>query len=140
MEGSERMTEVKIHEGEYRTHEEYLKIKNDYVNGLLVKDLRKKYHMTSRYWQKTRKELEKETGIKRGKVSPNAGKGKYYYKNRIGKYVVTKYINDNLTQYYGTYSSQKIASKVVEELKKVDWDKSKLIDIRMKIILEEGTL
>ena len=52
----------------------------------------------------------------------------HYVKDRKSKYIVNR-----KDIYYGAYSTRKIAEKVVKELEKVNWDKSKLDEIKKKL-------
>lgn len=53
----------------------------------------------------------------------------YWFNKHNGKYHVYKQINGKSRQ-FGTYSDEATAKKVVEELRKVNWDKDCLNDIK----------
>ncbi len=58
---------------------------------------------------------------------------KNYYYDRIWKrYRVTKTVKGRKMS-YGTYATEEEAQLVVEELKKVDWDRNQLPNIRDKL-------
>lgn len=69
---------------------------------------------------------------------------KYYSYSKYGKkFCVKKYIYDEERKesaliYYGSYISERVAERVVSELKKVDWDKNELDGICRKIKKEYG--
>ena len=75
-----------------------------------------------------RKEAEKNGDISR---LPQRSEYDYFYKcnDGSGKYVVLKKIDGKMI-YFGRYGSEDEAKKIVEELKKVDWDKSQLKRIK----------
>ncbi len=56
----------------------------------------------------------------------------YWFNKHNGKYHVYKQINGKSRQ-FGTYSDEATAKKVVEELRKVEWDKSQLQRIKDEI-------
>lgn len=58
---------------------------------------------------------------------------KYYNYDKIWKrYRISKTINKKRVS-YGTYETEEEAQMVVAELKKVDWDKSQLTDIKKRL-------
>ena len=69
---------------------------------------------------------------------------KYYsYSKNSKKFAVKKHIYDeerkeSVLIYYGLYISERVAERVVSELKKVDWDKGELDNIHRKIKKEYG--
>lgn len=56
----------------------------------------------------------------------------YWFNKHNGRYHVYKQINGKSRQ-FGTYSDEATAKKVVEELRKVEWDKSQLERIKAEI-------
>lgn len=56
----------------------------------------------------------------------------YCYDKISGKYKVYKQINGKFCQ-FGTYSDETTAQRVVEELRKVDWDKDCLKEIKKEL-------
>lgn len=72
-----------------------------------------------------------------GKKSP-----KYYSFNRnANKYMVKKWLDKGGVRkecYFGLYCSEVAVRRVVEELKKVDWDESELENIQVKVMRELG--
>lgn len=64
-------------------------------------------------------------------IRPNCGVNprNYWFNKHNGKYHVYKHINGKSRQ-FGTYSDEATAKKVVEELRKVNWDKDCLKDIK----------
>ena len=72
----------------------------------------------------------------------NSPKNYSYYKN-ANKFVVKKSVFDEkkgsmVNGYYGLYEREDVVQRIVEELEKVDWDKSKLDEIKEKVRLEIG--
>ena len=63
---------------------------------------------------------------------------KNYYYDRIWKrYCVAKTVKGRKMS-YGTYATEEEAQLVVEELKKVDWDRNQLPNIRDKLGIKSG--
>lgn len=67
----------------------------------------------------------------------------YSYDRHSGKYIVKKTIFNKDTGvsdivYFGIYSKEEVAKRIVEELRGVDWDKNELDNIRDRVKLEFG--
>lgn len=61
---------------------------------------------------------------------------KYYSYDKIWKrYRVARRINGKRYS-YGTYATEEEAQAVVEELKKVDWDRAQLQEIRDRLCIQ----
>lgn len=107
-------------------------------------------------WSTNVFEQAKEHALSEGKISlrkPYGNRGKwvkvrkvpkyYSYSKNSGKFTVKKHIFDEVVGesvliYYGSYKRECVAKRVVEELKKVDWDKNKLDEIHSQIMLDYG--
>jgi len=53
------------------------------------------------------------------------------YEKLKNKFVVSRW-KDNRNHYYGAYPTRELAEKIVKDLRKVDWDKTKLKEIQAK--------
>lgn len=73
----------------------------------------------------------------KGRPTKEKHQPKYYYYDRLhNKYVIVKryYVNkEHIVIYYGRYDKEETAQMIVEELKKVDWDKKQLNDIKKRL-------
>lgn len=127
------MTTFNIIEGnstlEFETN--YPKIRQDVVNGMLIKDVMAKHNLTQGKWIKYRKELIREGIIKKRTFKEAKF---YYYRKDIGKYIVMKVV-DGRKRFFGRYDSEKDAQKIVKELKKCNWDRNQLKEIQNKCIV-----
>ena len=127
-------------------YEEFVRLYND--ERITVEDIRKRLGWTMKVYSDAREQALSEglivdrrtENMKKNKGRPRKAKfvPKYYtYKKRVGKFQVSKryyhngeYYNVN---YYGFYRNERDAQKIVEELKKVNWDKSKLGEIQKRL-------
>ena len=102
----------------------------DYHNGLSAKDIKEKYKLTPRQYRRLCEEKRLTRDWEYLKENPQFNKrGKALYYSKIGnKYVIRKVFGKH-TVTYGSYRFKEIASYIVEELKKVRWDKSHLENI-----------
>lgn len=127
-------------------YEEFVELYNN--PEITVEDIRKKLGWRTKIYNDARTRALKEKRIK-DRRSPNSIKNckgrpvkpkhqpKYYYYDRVyGKFVIVKryYVNEkDIMVYYGRYDREDIAIKIVAELKKVDWDKKKLPQIKKEL-------
>lgn len=124
-----------IIEGEYFTEEQYKKVKADYINDKLsTAQIKEKYNLTTKFFGNLVHQINEETGFSRGELKPKKQrKHKFYYYDRIHKgFRVQKTVGGE-QRYYGIYRNKETTEKIVEELKKVDWDKSQLEAIKEKV-------
>lgn len=98
------------------------------VNRSIKKDVIKQ---TMNLSEKNYKQLYKEVKMK-GHLNKGVYK-KYYYKEKdTGNFVVMKTI-DKKQRTFGKYNTEWKAMMIVEELKKVDWDRSQLNEIKRRV-------
>ncbi len=127
-------------------YEEFIELYND--KNITVEEIRQRLGWRTKVYNDARNKALEENRIidRRSKNSIENCKGrpvkekhipKYYHYDRwYGKFVIVKkYYRDKkeVVSYYGCYNNEKVAQAVVNELKKVDWDKSKLKDIKQKL-------
>lgn len=125
------MVNVKISNGTYFTEEDYQAFKQDYIHSTLsMNQLKEKHNVTSHNMRKSVSRIIKETGFRR--TSTTNRPVKYYVKTRGGKYTVIRKRNNKRT-HFGTYDTEEEARKVVDELKKVNWDKNQLKEIQKNL-------
>lgn len=129
-----------IVEGHQTEEHIYNDFKKDFLNPKnTIPDLLKKYDISSNKYNKLRKKVCEETGLK-SKPSTNNNKRTiltdraYIHKHRAG-WAIIKNIN-NKRIYYGTYKDLEYAKKIRNALIKYSWDKSKLNIIKQNIIKE----
>ena len=130
------------HEG----YEEFIRLYNG--NELTVHDIRVKLGWNVRTYTRARKKaLEEGRIVERGdtnRVTKNSRKALkkknppkyYYYRHNLGKFIISKKLSVDGTEktvYFGAYKTKEECENIVRELKKVDWDKSKLEEIKNKI-------
>lgn len=86
--------------------------------------------------QKVRRMLHeaKDKGEVEIRPSYSVNPKNYWFNKHNGRYHVYKQINGKSRQ-FGTYSDEATAQRVVEELRKVNWDKDCLKDIKKKLEL-----
>lgn len=84
--------------------------------------------------QKVRRMLHEARDKGEVEIRPSYGVNprNYCFNKHNGRYHVYKQINGKFRQ-FGTYSDEATAKKVVEELRKVEWDKSQLQRIKDEI-------
>ena len=111
-------------------YELYEKIREDVLNGMLVKDICAKYNISKGQWFKFRKELKKENISSLGRKKK--GEGKYYYRYSPNKWVVKRHFEHG-TIYYGSFPSERDCANVVAKLREHNWDKSKMGEIRNEL-------
>ena len=121
---------------EYDPYSELDDFAKDYNSReLYVYELREKYDWSPNVFQKMKQEA-----INRGLISSEryvAKKHKpkcYYFHKDVNLFCVVKTVNHQRT-YFGGYHTEEEALKIIEELEKVDWDKSKLRGIQFKVKL-----
>ena len=127
-------------------YEEFIQLYND--PDIIVEDIRKKLGWTIKVYGDARKQALREGRIKdRRTINMQKSKGrqrkpkfqpKYYsYDRGQRKYQVSKrYYHDGEyydVHYYGSYANEKDAQKIVAELKKVNWDITKLKEIQERL-------
>ena len=105
----------------------YPQVKQDYINGMKVKNIRNKYNLTEGQWIAFRKELTND-GVIKPKQSPRY----YTYDKRKDRYIVQRHINGKTVR-YDEYKTEKEAQQCIELLKEYHWDKSRVWEIRAKI-------
>lgn len=111
--------------------------KKDVENGMSALDLKEKYILTSRQYRKLTENIKRKKPTQRKKSKMKRTVRTFFEEPYVsidantGKYAIRK---DNT--YFGLYDSLDIAKEVKRELVKVDWDKSKLNDIREELDLE----
>ena len=86
--------------------------------------------------QKVRRMLHEAKDKGEVEIRPSYGVNprNYCFNKHNGRYHVYKHINGKFRQ-FGTYSDESTAQRVVEELRKVNWDKDCLKDIKKKLEL-----
>lgn len=130
-------------------YEEFIELYNN--PEITVEDIRKQLGWRTKIYNDARKQALKENRII-DRRSPNSIKNckgrpvkekhqpKHYYYDRLhDKFVIVKryYIDKkDVVVYYGRYDREDIAIKIVNELKKVDWDKKKLPMIKKELGLQ----
>lgn len=129
-------------------YDKFVELYND--NSITVQDISKELGWSCNVFKQA-----KENALKEGKIklrSPRSGRRRkkkreppkhYSYSKKGRKFSVKKnVINEesgkSVLVYYGSYISEKVAERVVCELKKVDWDKNELDKIHRKIKKEFG--
>ncbi len=111
--------------------------KKDVENGMSALDLKEKYILTSRQYRKLTENIKRKKPTQRKKSKMKRTVRTFFEEPYVsidantGKYAIRK---DNT--YFGLYDSLDIAKEVKRELVKVNWDKSKLNDIREELDLE----
>lgn len=111
--------------------------KKDVENGMSALDLKEKYILTSRQYRKLTENIKRKKPTQRKKSKMKRTIRTFFDEPYVsidantGKYAIRK---DNT--YFGLYDSLDIAKEVKKELVKVNWDKSKLNDIREELDLE----
>lgn len=99
-----------------------------------IYELCDKYDWNKNTYRKVRREAIERGLIKDERYVCNKTIPKnYYYHKDSGLYCVVKTVNQERI-YFGGYKTEKEAQLVVEELKKCNWDKSKLRSIKFKIL------
>ena len=126
----------------------YEAFKDLYMNsGLIIKDIVKKVNIGNTTACRYANEVYRETGwrrsiVRRAKAKKKENKKpravKYYCRTRNGYFIVEKWDKSRIV-YYGAYRDEVTAKKVVEELKKVDWDKKELSAIKKRLGVKKGT-
>lgn len=135
------MVTVNIRDGVDTRNEAYDYMKQKVLNGekLLNKEIMEKYDISSKAIRKLRVELSEELGVKlyRGKLKAEKKKEPLYYSYHLmgSHFAIQKQIDGKVVS-FRTCRTKETAEKIVEELKKVNWDKSKLDEIRMKLGVE----
>lgn len=126
-------------------YEEFIELYNN--PDIIVEDIRLKLGWRTKIYNDARRQALKEGRIKdrrtrkmlknRGRPRKPKYKPKYYtYDRRTRKYRVSKryYVDGKYhITHYGGYRKETDAQKIVEELKKVGWDKSKLNEIKQRL-------
>lgn len=134
------MVNVTIRDGGPLTPELLENFEKEYIeNKVPVKDLKIKYGLGPRTFSELIKDIKKRTGFSRKTASGLRGRpnGKHYrYRESKKRWVVSKTINGK-TVYFGSFKTENGAKRMVEELKKINWDVSKKYEIREKVRKEE---
>lgn len=127
-------------------YEEFIELYNN--PEIRVEDIRKQLGWGTKVYNDARKQALKENrimdrrspnSIKNCKGRPVKPKHKpkhYYYDWWSDKFVIVKryYVDKkDVVVYYGRYDKEDTAKQIVEELKKVDWDKNKLPQIKKEL-------
>lgn len=120
-------------------HNPYSDIIKDFADDynsreLYAYELREKYHLNANSFRNIRKQALKQGLInnRRYVCKKNIPKNYYYHKtNHV--WCVVKNINHERV-YFGGYKTEEEAQLIVEELKKCNWDKSKLRSIKFKVL------
>jgi hypothetical protein len=130
-------------------YEEFIKLYNN--PEITVEEIRKQLGWRTKIYNDARKKALEENRIidrrspnsikncKGRPVKPKHQPKHYYYDRWHDTFVIVKryYINKkDVVVYYGRYKREDTAKEVVEELKKVDWDKTKLQEIKKKLGLK----
>lgn len=96
-------------------------------------------------WNTTQLKKARKKGLDEGVIQKRYSTPRYskkcirngnrfkYYSKYYGRFKVCKHHNGKYV-YYGIYDSVKVAERMVMELEKVDWDKSKLDEIRDMVL------
>ena len=100
----------------------------DYYDGIPASQLKKKYKLTGRQYRR----ICEDNNLSRSKDFLNENKhftkpfvATYITKTQNGTWNVRKTLNGKARS-YGTYILKPVAEYIVEELKKVEWDKKEL--------------
>ena len=130
----------------YEKYDEFIELYND--RSITVDDIRRKLGWRTKVYNDARRQALREGKIidRRSPKSIKNCKGRpvkpkyqpkyYYFARDVNKFIVKKnyYIDKKeVVVYFGRYDNEKVAQKVVEELKKVDWDKNELPNIKKKL-------
>lgn len=111
--------------------------KKDVENGMSALDIKEKYVLTPRQYRKLTENIKRKKPTQRKKSKMKRKIHTFFDEPYISIDVNTKrYAIRKDNTYYGLYDSLEIAKEVKKELIKVDWDKSKLNDIREELDLE----
>lgn len=106
----------------------YNQIKEDYQNGMKVKDIKAKYNLTDGSWQSYRKELINDGFIE---LKRNCREPKYYTLHQ-GRFCVQKVINKR-KYHIASFKTEKEAQKCVELMKQCNWNMEKRKEIVDKV-------
>lgn len=112
----------------------YEDFKNDFLNSQYnISDLRKKYNLSFHQYNKLRKLVCEETGLK-SKPTKNFRQKKViedntYIRQIYGKWGILKVINKKVI-YYGYYDDINVARYIRDRLIECNWDKSYLHEIQ----------
>lgn len=126
-------------------YEEFIELYNE--SNLTMDEIRKKLDWTYSAYRQARKKAVEEKRLKERNPSHKPknkkikDKPKYYHRTPKGKYIVHKHFYKEReiirSVYGGIYKYEWQAQKVVEEFKKVDWDESKLQEIKEKVVNDD---
>ncbi len=128
-------------------YDEFVELYND--ESYTVKEVMDKLDWSHRIFEQAKKQALDEGLIKLRKPYDRGVRRmrkiyKYYSFDKCsGKFAVKKSIfNENTgvseVVYYGLYANEEVVKRVVDELKKVDWDKGRLEDIKCRVKEEFG--
>ena len=126
----------------YEKYDDFVELYNN--PNITIVDIRNKLGWTVKTYTLAREKALSEGLIKERRVRSKKGRPRkkkkvpknYYYRKNTGNYVVTKRITINKevkTIYYGTYKNEEECVKIINELKKVNWDKKELPNIKKKL-------
>lgn len=129
------MTSFTIHESNWTEefYTTYNQIKQDFSNGMLVKDIKIKHGLTEGRWLSYRKEL-----INDGLITPKKSKekGKYSPRNysfNNGFYQVQKWINGKLV-HICSFRKECDAKQCVRLMRECDWDIEQISRVKKEVL------
>lgn len=102
----------------------------DFKEGMSAYDLQHKYGLSPRQYRRIKRKFKRDTcSMKKSRVQS------YTFRTKFNEPYITlkedgRYIIRYKKVYYGQYSTLEMAKKVKKALVMVDWDKSKLNEIR----------
>lgn len=106
----------------------YSQIKQDYLNGLRIMDIKQKYGLTDGRWYTFRKQL-----IKDGVMTSTSNKPKpKYYSSYRGGFVVQKVINRK-KYHIGAFKTEAEAKECVRLMEEINWDLTQKYEIIQKV-------
>lgn len=130
-------------------YDEFVELYNDH--SITIQEIGQILGWSTNVFEQAKEQALADGRISLRKPSGNRRKWKkirqppkhYSYSKNSKKFAVKKHIYDeerkeSVLIYYGLYISERVAERVVSELKKVDWDKSELDNIHRKIKKEYG--
>lgn len=109
-----------------------------YNSGMLVKDIVRKLKINEAYFYKIVNELKSENrlilrrGGQRKQRIYDRNNPKYYSRNTYRDSYVVKYKR----RYYASVKTRQQAERFVELMKECDWDYSKRLEVKRKVMME----
>ena len=123
-------------------YDEFIELYND--PEIPVEEIRRRLGWRTKIYGDARRKALSENKIQERRRSVGVGRPVkkkhepryYYYDKTTGKFIIVKRCYDgekDVVIYYGRYDREDTVKKIVEELKKVNWDKSRLEDIKKNL-------